>query len=67
MDIIVNDRKHTIDQHSTLNALLSNLNISSNKGVALAVNEQVIPRSNWDSHQLKENDEIMIIKAAQGG
>ncbi len=37
------------------------------KGLAVAVNNTVIPRTNWSSFQLNENDTITIIHATQGG
>ncbi len=36
-------------------------------GIAVAVNNNVIPKSNWDNHQLSETDDILIISATQGG
>ena len=37
------------------------------KGIAIAVNQTVISKSEWSKTQLKENDNIAIIKATQGG
>ncbi len=45
---------------------LRNIDVSHN-GVAVAVNNRVVPRHKWDSFKLKENDNILIIKATQGG
>lgn len=36
-------------------------------GIAVAINNIVIPKSNWNSHILQETDEILIISATQGG
>lgn len=36
-------------------------------GIAVAINNTVVPKSNWDNHLLKETDEILIISATQGG
>jgi len=36
-------------------------------GIAVAINNFVIPKSNWDSHYLNETDDILIISATQGG
>lgn len=38
-----------------------------NGGIALAVNNKMIPRANWESIALQENDNLVIIKAACGG
>lgn len=37
------------------------------RGVALAVEQTMIQRSNWDSTPLKEGANVLIIKAACGG
>ncbi|MEG1546970.1 MAG: sulfur carrier protein ThiS, partial [Bacteroides sp.] len=37
------------------------------KGIAIAVNNQMIPRTNWDDYLLTENVQVVIIKAACGG
>jgi len=40
---------------------------SGTKGIAIAVNNIVIPRNNWQHHLLNENDDVLVIKATQGG
>lgn len=40
---------------------------SNNNGIAVALNEQVIPKSDWSSTPLKDQDSILIIIASQGG
>lgn len=37
------------------------------KGVAVAVNNRMVPRTEWESTPLNESDNIVIIKAACGG
>lgn len=37
------------------------------KGVAVAVNNTMVMRTNWAAHTLNENDRITIVKAACGG
>lgn len=36
-------------------------------GIAVAINNNVIPKSNWNSQLLSETDDILIISATQGG
>ena len=36
-------------------------------GVAVAVNNRMVPRAEWDGHALFEGANIVIIKAACGG
>ena len=36
-------------------------------GIAVAVNNRMIPRTEWEQFVLNENDELVIIKAVCGG
>ena len=36
-------------------------------GIAIAVNNRMIPRTGWDTYTLNEGDNILIIKAVCGG
>ncbi len=36
-------------------------------GIAVAVNNRMVPRAEWDSYTLNEGDRILIIKAVCGG
>lgn len=36
-------------------------------GIAIAVGEQIIPRSQWESHCIAENQHVLVITATQGG
>ena len=36
-------------------------------GIAVAINSNVIPKSNWNSQLVSETDDILIISATQGG
>ncbi|PRD57395.1 thiamine biosynthesis protein ThiS [Sphingobacterium gobiense] len=37
------------------------------KGVAVAINSQVVPKTAWASTELRDRDSILIITATQGG
>lgn len=67
MNVIVNNKTVELPDASGINALLQQLNLSSPQGIAIAVNEQVIPKSDWQSCVLKDNDAVLLIRATQGG
>ncbi|MBN2742752.1 sulfur carrier protein [Breznakibacter xylanolyticus] len=65
MRLIINQQEsHT--QVATLAELIAQRNIPM-QGIAVAVNAQIVPRQQWDSHLLAENDNIMVISATRGG
>jgi len=68
MEIKVNNQIKKITSNGfTVQALLDLEIPNKQNGIALAINNVVIPKSNWNSHYIKEKDEILIISATQGG
>lgn len=68
MKIILNGNKQDMFDGANLLNLLNQYKINNDKpGVAVAVNNDVILKSDWEHIKLKENDRIEIIKAVQGG
>jgi sulfur carrier protein len=67
MNVIVNNKSVELPDASGIHALLQQLNLSSPQGIAIAVNEQVVPKSEWESCVLKDNDAVLLIRATQGG
>lgn len=51
----------------TVASLLDELEVAVRKGIAVAVNAKVVPRSRWEVHALVDGDEVEIIRATQGG
>ena len=37
------------------------------RGIAVGLNNRLVPRSEWDSTNLHENDTLVVVKAAAGG
>ncbi|MBC7748766.1 MAG: sulfur carrier protein ThiS [Methylotenera sp.] len=64
---INNQTKQFATDSLTVQALLDlEIPIKQN-GIAVAINNTVIPKSNWNLHPLQETDDILIISATQGG
>ncbi|MBC7847867.1 MAG: sulfur carrier protein ThiS [Flavobacterium sp.] len=64
---INNQTKQFATDNLTVQALLDLEIPVKQKGIALAINNTVIPKSDWNSHLIKETDDILIISATQGG
>ena len=67
MEIFVNHEQIRLEGEQSLQSLLDQLHITESRGIALAVNNEVIPRKSWPTHPLREQDRITLIRAAQGG
>lgn len=65
MEILINNEKK--DTCATnVKALAAELALPE-RGVALAINNRIVPRNTWDATCINEGDNITIIKAAFGG
>ena len=67
MEISINHIKTSVEENTSLTAVIATNSGENTKGIAVAVNENVVPKNEWDNTILKENDTIIIIKATQGG
>ena len=68
MVIVLNGKKLDVPAGATLDALLLQNDISTRTdGVAVAVNDAVVPRRQWAGILLQEGDAIEVIHAVQGG
>jgi sulfur carrier protein len=65
MNVIINSNP-VQSTAQTVSELAAELKLPDS-GVALAVNSCMIPREKWAETPLRENDDILIIKAASGG
>ena len=65
MKISINN-KATETSATTVNQLAAELQLPA-AGVALALNNKMVPRTEWSQQSLQENDQVVIIKAVCGG
>ncbi|CAH0125298.1 MULTISPECIES: sulfur carrier protein ThiS [unclassified Chryseobacterium] len=68
MELIINHTRKTFDiLPDNLEALLAMELPGKKKGIAVAVNNRIIPLSAWAETFLKDKDSVLIITATQGG
>ena len=65
MNVQINNQDHQTEARN-LQDLAIELQLPQ-KGVAVAIDNQMIPRGNWAQTALQEGARIVIIKAACGG
>lgn len=66
MEVLVNNKLYAVQPGTTIAALLQFIQLSA-QGIAVAVNNEVIPRAAWDTAAVAAADNITIIRATQGG
>ncbi|WP_222707246.1 sulfur carrier protein ThiS [Pontibacter qinzhouensis] len=67
MKIFINNQPEELQLPQTVSVVLDLLQLPHTRGIAIAVNNQIVPKIQWDAHQLQENDKLTVIKATQGG
>lgn len=65
MKVMVNDESVEVDDETTVAALLSRLGFPE-KGIAVAVDLSVVPRSQWQT-ALTDGARVEVVTAVQGG
>jgi len=66
VDLIVNGVTRRLPAGTTLAELVGTLTTQS-RGVAVAVNGEVVPRAGWSATSLADGDRVEVLTAAQGG
>ena len=66
MTIVLNGEDKQIDSQSNIEQLLKSLNLDD-KRLAVEINQEIIPRSDFSSRILNESDRVEIVQAIGGG
>lgn len=66
MTIVLNGEKQQLDSNISVSELLKSLKLE-NKRLAVEINQQIIPRSDFDQHILNDQDRVEIVQAIGGG
>ncbi|RKU27794.1 thiamine biosynthesis protein ThiS [Candidatus Poribacteria bacterium] len=68
MKIRVNGEDKEVRSNLNVHDLLVTLELNPvQAGIAVAVDREVIPKTKWQATELRENSEVEIIRAVQGG
>lgn len=67
MEIIFNNHPRQIEANTSLQIALNNWIGEKQKGIAVAVNETIVHKAQWESYELQQNDNVLVINATQGG
>lgn len=66
MNATINGSPRELPEGTTLDALLAEIGLAAS-GIAVAVNQRVIPRGAFGGHTLREGDDVEIVRAVAGG
>lgn len=66
IDIILNGEQKSLDSEITAAALLQQMTLSRQR-IAVEINGEIVPRSQFAEHRIAHGDRIEIIHAVGGG
>jgi sulfur carrier protein len=66
MNVIVNGKPTELAPGATVDTVLVALELPD-RGVAVAVDAEVVPRGQWREHELSEGARVEVLRAIQGG
>lgn len=68
MRVVVNGRDADVEAGATVESVLAVLEVPADaRGVAVAVDAEVVPRSAWAAAELREGARVEVVHAVQGG
>lgn len=67
VEVSINREKFQFPSSGTVADILPILQIENADGIAIAVNDTIIPKNEWQKHALQAQDKVFVIRATQGG
>lgn len=67
MNISFNQTPLRVDAGTTVKTLLQQKHLDKQSGIAIALNNRVVPKEKWEHTVLHENDMLLLIGASYGG
>ncbi|WP_433609235.1 sulfur carrier protein ThiS [Dactylosporangium sp. CA-139114] len=67
MQLVVNAVASTVDEGITVADVVKALAGEDPRGIAVALNGDVVPRSRWEQTRPAEGDQVEVLTAVQGG
>lgn len=64
--IVLNGENKQIEDNTSITGLLNNLDLGE-KRLAVELNQEIIPRSDFASYTLNDQDKVEIVQAIGGG
>ena len=68
MRVVLNGAEADLAKGATVQAAIDTLDLpAAGRGVAVAVDAEVVPRTEWETHELTEGARVEVLRAIQGG
>jgi sulfur carrier protein len=68
MNVVLNGERRDLDDGATVRAAVAAAGApTEGRGVAVALDGEVVPRRRWDEVALREGARVEVVRAVQGG
>lgn len=68
MRVLLNGSEAELEAGATVATVLASLDVAQDaRGVAVAVDAEVVPRGAWAAHPLADGSRVEVVHAVQGG
>jgi sulfur carrier protein len=65
--VMLNGEPRELDGHATVEAAVRLAGAPDGRGVAVALDGEVVPRGQWATTEIREGQQIEVLHAVQGG
>ena len=68
MRVVLNGAERELAEGATVQVAVEALELpAAGRGVAVAVDAEVVPRTQWEKHTLQDGARVEVLRAIQGG
>jgi sulfur carrier protein len=68
MRVLLNGAERELADGATVQSAVDTLELpAAGRGVAVAVDAEVVPRTQWEQHTLEDGARVEVLRAIQGG
>ena len=66
VEVVVNGETRTVTPGTTVSLLLADMGVAP-RGIAVAIDGEVVTRRRWDDRELARGEQLEVLSIAQGG
>jgi sulfur carrier protein len=65
--VTINGERRELDEPTTVEAAVRAVGAPDGRGVAVALDGEVVPRGEWASTEVRDGQQVEVLHAVQGG
>jgi sulfur carrier protein len=65
--VTINGERRQLDERATVETAVRAAGAPDGRGVAVALDGQVVPRGQWATTEIRDGQEVEVLRAVQGG